>query len=85
MANFDVLSIQEVWLGINSNTHLGYNFYSTDKKEQRRHGIITPKSSYIIIDNILHQPDRLMAADILVRDRKKVVSANLFDLFLDYT
>lgn len=86
MANLDVLSIQEVRLvGSNSNSHLEYNFYCTDKKEQGRHGIIIPKSSYIIIDNILHQADRLMAADILVHDRKKVVSPNLFDLFLDYT
>lgn len=53
--------------------HLGYDFFWIGLKEKRQHGIgiAMHNSSYIVIENILHQSERLMAEDIVVNDCKK--------------
>lgn len=52
---------------------LGYDLFWIGLKEKRQHGIwiAMHNSSYIVIENTLHQSERLMAEDIVVHDCKK--------------
>lgn len=76
--NLDVY-IQEVcWLGSDFITHLGYNFYCTSLREKRQHGVgmVIHNSLDVVIGDIFHQSERLMAANIVVYDCEiQVISA----------
>ena len=77
-ANLDVICFQEVrMLNTGSIRHLGYNFYWSGLKRQRKHGVAIAirDCSYIDINTVHAINGRLMAADIVVRGCKvRVVS-----------
>lgn len=78
-ANLDAISMQDVnQIDSDSIAHLGYNLFLTGPKEKRqpRVGIAIRTSTDIVINNIVHQSERLIATDIVVNNCKlRVISA----------
>lgn len=64
---------------IDAFTYLGYNLYWTGLKEKRQYEVVITvcKSSDIVVDNILHQSERLMATNI-VDHGCKIINISLY-------